>query len=758
MRVGFGLSSAVLTVVLGIGCAGAERPEGSTLATAMWDEGPMEVPLGRQVQVWRGGVAGNDVGAVARSIVDSGTRVVFLGETHLDDVTHQVELEMLRQLALWSGGKVVLSMEQFEWDVQPVLDDYLAGRIREPEFLANARPWGNYREAYRPLIEFAKRAGVPVVAGNFPTPLRRKIAGSEDNWAKLTTEERKWVPDQILLHTAEYWARVDRATAAHGPGGAAPSPADRRYSTQALWDNAMAEGVARATDRHPGHVVLHIAGKFHVEYHDGTVSQFLKRRPDVAITTATILPRVDLWRPVSPGDLTRADVVIYAKPTARDSQDGRYGVQIGGELRYRAHLPARATGDAALPLLVWLGSSGCDDAEELRYWQAALGDAAVVLAVEPLHKNREPDLRIGGRWFWDSSYTTDLSLVQSGLERIVEYARRRFPVDSTRIVLAGRGSGATALLWTATYTQSIPGAVVVAQPSNTGKLVMGGRPAAASSTALVWGVTDEDGNPALRGLLEEFSGLGTDTNLTTVPNNSGEVLWELEVTLRRALGLPRVSRAQEGPVVQLRGPSTEPTALRWTALYARRLIAAGVRVDRLVTDGEFEGPVGADDSVLSVRHLAIGLDTDTNTEGEVTMRNAWSVPDLLRRGALPPAPGPFGGTTVLVVPAETPEALTAMLETLEAHDPLQQTSRFHRLRVVPEAELAEAMSDLHTANRRNVLIVPAVFYAGPAVMGRLRASIASARRDMTIAWLPGLGGRLAALPEPADVAPPKKTD
>ena len=36
-------------------------------------------------------------------------------------------------------------------DVQGVLDDYLAGRIDEAEFLSGSRPWQNYRTGYRPL-------------------------------------------------------------------------------------------------------------------------------------------------------------------------------------------------------------------------------------------------------------------------------------------------------------------------------------------------------------------------------------------------------------------------------------------------------------------------------------------------------------------------------------------------------------------------------------------------------------------------------
>ncbi|MBL8753028.1 MAG: ChaN family lipoprotein, partial [Planctomycetes bacterium] len=49
--------------------------------------------------------------------------VVFLGETHVDDTTHQVELRVLQEMLHRRQGRVVLAMEMFERDVQPVLDD-----------------------------------------------------------------------------------------------------------------------------------------------------------------------------------------------------------------------------------------------------------------------------------------------------------------------------------------------------------------------------------------------------------------------------------------------------------------------------------------------------------------------------------------------------------------------------------------------------------------------------------------------------------
>ena len=68
------------------------------------------------------------------------------------------------------------------------------GRIDEPAFLARSRPWDNYRIDYRPLVERAKAAGIPVVAANFPAALRRRLAmGGKQALDQLTEEQARYL-------------------------------------------------------------------------------------------------------------------------------------------------------------------------------------------------------------------------------------------------------------------------------------------------------------------------------------------------------------------------------------------------------------------------------------------------------------------------------------------------------------------------------------------------------------------------------------
>ena len=88
--------------------------------------------------------------------------VLMFGEEHNDSVTHYLEASVFELLHLKFGEDLALSLEMFDRDVQPVMDEYLKGFIREKNFKKDARVWNNYRD-YRPMVEFAKQKKLDVV-------------------------------------------------------------------------------------------------------------------------------------------------------------------------------------------------------------------------------------------------------------------------------------------------------------------------------------------------------------------------------------------------------------------------------------------------------------------------------------------------------------------------------------------------------------------------------------------------------------------
>ena len=99
-----------------------------------------------------------------------GADVIFFGEFHDNAAIHELEEALFEALYDKKGRNLALSMEMAEQDVQPVLDAYLKGEVEEDTYLAQSRPWPNYKEAYGPVVEFAKKHELSVVAASIPRP------------------------------------------------------------------------------------------------------------------------------------------------------------------------------------------------------------------------------------------------------------------------------------------------------------------------------------------------------------------------------------------------------------------------------------------------------------------------------------------------------------------------------------------------------------------------------------------------------------
>ncbi len=249
--------------------------------------------------------------------------VVFFGEQHDDPETHRAEAEMLEAIGRL-GRPVVLSLEMFERDVQPVLDDYLAGRIGESEFLARSRPWPNYSTGYRPLVELARARHWPVIAANVPRPLASAVARKGIvALDTLTPVEHLTAARKIVCPADDYYARFMDEMHAHstGSGGAAEpgdslptAMAERFYVAQCVKDETMAESIVMAKGKAPRDaIIVHFDGAFHSDYAQGTVARVKRREPSWDVVVISAVPVADpLVAPIAP-ESGVADFVIFTK-------------------------------------------------------------------------------------------------------------------------------------------------------------------------------------------------------------------------------------------------------------------------------------------------------------------------------------------------------------------------------------------------------------------------------------------------------------
>lgn len=257
-------------------------PSPASPATSPHGTVTREATEGRDFVVYRG----DGTRASLRDVIDRmpDVRAVLVGEEHDDVAGHRVQLDLLTRAyqrhRVEGGRPLVLSLEMFETDVQGVVDEYLAGLITEEHFLASARPWANYGRDYRPLVEFARDQGLPVVAANAPRRyVNRASRLGRDSLEVLPEEALETLPPLPYPEPSErylaQWDSLMGAAAAHMSG----SPLDG----QTLWDAAMGHAIAETLERRPGALVLHMAGGFHVEKGTGIPEALQHYRPGTGV-------------------------------------------------------------------------------------------------------------------------------------------------------------------------------------------------------------------------------------------------------------------------------------------------------------------------------------------------------------------------------------------------------------------------------------------------------------------------------------------
>ena len=717
-------TTALLALSLLLPAAGARAAD----AEPAWAEPPVE-RLVRIVEPKGGAEVSLDELIAKLAKADA----VFLGETHLDETTHRFEQEVYRRLIEARKGKVVLAMEMFSRDVQGALDAYLAGEIDEAEFLENSRPWQNYRTGYRLLIEMAKAKGLPVVASNAARSAQRAVAmGGEEAYQGLSEEDRAGVASELHAPTDEYWRRVENATRGHR--GMLPSGGARKYATQSLWDNTMGESVALALKEHPGWLVLHVNGAFHSDWWRGTVRQLKLRAPKAKVVTVD----VSAMRQPSSIDEDRltpsSDWAVFAASRARDRNEGFFGVSVGGEMRYVLHVPKGASSGDSLPLLVWLPDDGPGAADELALWRRRLGDEAIVAVVEQRWREQQEDLSSGGRWTWPGDFHQDIPGAGAAVERIQAYLLRYYPIDPARVVVAGEGVGATVAVAADLYGDRWAGQALALAPRKHGELRdlplplpedRVGPPPARSLTVFAPAADREwwDQETA------DYREVGFEAGVEDWSADPWRRLDRVESAVRSALGLKAPPLAESAPRAHVVLEHDTPLARNW----ARRLAAA---------ESAREGAAVA---VLTRSELG-SLDAGLEGSRELPVR---MVAELFSSGRarLPHANGPFGGTTLVVLGDDLSPAELEAWAKLEADDPINAGSRFHRLRTARlsgERSLDAVLAELKSQRRTNVLVVPAEFAAAPAQMRAIRDAARAHEDDMTIEYRPGLGSALAS--------------
>ncbi len=210
--------------------------------------------------------------------------VVYVGETHDQPADHEAQLEALKAMRIARGSRIAVGFEMLDQTLQPVLDDYAAGRITQEEFLKRVdwkKAWGFDFALYKPLFDFIAAHKLRALALNVPRGTVAKIARA--GLASLTPDEKSYLPEPVEISKNKRYNEYLKASfAGHGDNPMAKMfTLDNYLASMAAWNEGMGARVADFAAANPGWSVLVIAGNGHVIYNAAIPASVKARGKDV---------------------------------------------------------------------------------------------------------------------------------------------------------------------------------------------------------------------------------------------------------------------------------------------------------------------------------------------------------------------------------------------------------------------------------------------------------------------------------------------
>jgi len=216
--------------------------------------------------------------------------LIFVGEVHDNPEHHLIQVQILQAL-MARHGPLTVAMEFFDESRQPVLDRYLEEEVSETLFLKDVdwvKSWSFPYHFYRPIIFLAKEKGRALLGINVPNNIVKKVARS--GLDSLTPEERDQVAKEINLDNQahrDYLSEVFKKHSHHYQ----LKNFDYFYQAQCVWEETMAENIARYLADNKGKMVV-FTGNGHITDKYGVPERVL-RRLQVSLATIVLYPLTD---------------------------------------------------------------------------------------------------------------------------------------------------------------------------------------------------------------------------------------------------------------------------------------------------------------------------------------------------------------------------------------------------------------------------------------------------------------------------------
>jgi uncharacterized iron-regulated protein len=207
--------------------------------------------------------------------------VIYLGETHDSAEDHKAQLDIIQQL-YQKDPRMAIGMEMFQRPYQPVLDNFLQGKLTEAALQKKSqyeKRWGYPWENYAPFLQLAKEKKLPVLALNTPSEVTKRV--SRKGLSKLRATDKKFIPrlSEIRTDNPNYRASMQEVYDSFHQRGKTEDPwqFERFFQAQVLWDETMAEVITQFLKKNPESYVVVLAGEGHIAYGYGIPSRVARR-------------------------------------------------------------------------------------------------------------------------------------------------------------------------------------------------------------------------------------------------------------------------------------------------------------------------------------------------------------------------------------------------------------------------------------------------------------------------------------------------
>jgi len=218
--------------------------------------------------------------------------VVFFGELHDNPVAHWLEYEISADLYKIAGDRLIMGAEMFEADNQLLLDEYLLSEYEADKFEAEAKLWKNYKTDYKPLVEFARKNGLPFIATNVPRRYASMVSrGGFEELDSLTAGAKMYLAPLPVSYDPELKCYKDMLSM-HGMPGMGGKPNENLPKAQAVKDATMAWFISENLPS--GKIFIHFNGSYHSDNYLGIVHYLKLYRPGIKVATITTVLQDDI--------------------------------------------------------------------------------------------------------------------------------------------------------------------------------------------------------------------------------------------------------------------------------------------------------------------------------------------------------------------------------------------------------------------------------------------------------------------------------